>query len=216
MFRTKPKTRSTYLLLVILFFCYHYVSKWFLPFLSLSTCNPLNKMPPKGKEIVEIPNPLIDPQVDFHHTPLVNKDCKIIESSSQFDLYEIYCCMEDQLVDQSDEIGLWDSNLPHYIFPHKHRAPKFVRKCHESYDPNQRAIIPPTGEILCFINVESIEKILQAPTMAPTHPFSRENLIGAYQKLDLTKISQTLEFFLAVHSPLPERNPPMVHPCSQK
>jgi len=74
-------------------------------------------MPHKGKEIAEIPNPLIHPQVDFHHTPLVERDCKIIESSSQFDLYEIYYWMEDQLVDQINEIGLWDSHLPHYIFP---------------------------------------------------------------------------------------------------
>jgi len=66
--------------------------------------------------------------------------------------------MEDQLIDQIDEIGLWDSQLPHYIFPQIHRAPEFVRKCHESYDPNQRAIISPIGEILCSINSDSIEK----------------------------------------------------------
>jgi len=63
-------------------------------------------MPPKGKEIAKIPNPLIHPQVDFHHTPLVNRDCKSIKSSSQFDLYEIYYWMEDQLIDQTNEIGL--------------------------------------------------------------------------------------------------------------
>lgn len=56
-------------------------------------------MPPKGKKIAEIQNPLIHPQVYFHHTTLVDRHYKIIESSSQFDLYEIYCWMEDQLVD---------------------------------------------------------------------------------------------------------------------
>ena len=75
---------------VILFFYYYYVSDQFFLFLSSLACNSPKKSPPKGKEIVEIQNPLIHPQVDFHHTPLVDKDCKIIESSSQFDLYEIY------------------------------------------------------------------------------------------------------------------------------
>ena len=74
-------------------------------------------MPPKGKSIAEVSNPLIQPQIDFHHIPLVEKDCKIIETSSQFDLFEIYCRWEEQLIDLSDEIGLWESQLPHYTFP---------------------------------------------------------------------------------------------------
>jgi len=109
-------------------------------------------MAPKGKEIAKILNPLIHPHLDFHHTPLADRDYKIIQSLSQFVLYEFYCWMEDQLVDQTDEIGLWDSHLPHYIFPQIHRTPEFVRKFHESYDPNQRAIISPSREILYFIN----------------------------------------------------------------
>lgn len=50
--------------------------------------------------------------------------------------------------------------------------------------------------------------MLQAPTIAPNHPFSHENLIEAYQNLDFTKRSQALELFLVVDSPLPKRNPP--------
>lgn len=114
-------------------------------------------MPPKGKEVIETQNPLIHPQVDFHHTPLVDRDYKINESLSEFDLFEIYCWMEDQLVDQNDEIGLWDSHLPHYIFSQIHRAPKLFRKFHESYDPIQRAIISPIREILCTVNAQPIE-----------------------------------------------------------
>lgn len=84
---------------------------------------------------------------------------------------------------------LWESQLPHYIFPQIHRAPEFVRKCHESYDPNQRAIMSPIREILYPINADSIEKMLQAPATTPTHPFSHETLIEAYNKLDFTKRS---------------------------
>lgn len=52
----------------------------------------------------------------------------------------------------------------------------------KSYDPSQREIISPTGEILYSINSNSIEKMLQAPSTTPTHPFSHEKLIEAYQK----------------------------------
>lgn len=50
--------------------------------------------------------------------------------------------------------------------------------------------------------------MLQAPTIAPTHPFSHESLIEAYPKLYFTKRAQTLEIFLVVDSPLPKINPP--------
>ena len=56
--------------------------------------------------------------------------------------------------------------------------------------------------------------MLQTPTITPTHPFSHEILIEAYQKLDFTKTSQTLELFLAIDSPLPKETLPMIHPCS--
>ena len=56
--------------------------------------------------------------------------------------------------------------------------------------------------------------MLQAPTTTPTHPFSHEILIEAYQKLDFTKISYALELFLAIDSPLPKENLPVKVECS--
>jgi len=76
------------------------------------------------------------------------------------------------------------------------------------YDPTQRAIISPRGEIFHSINSQSIDEILQAPNIVPTHPFSHEILIETYQKMDFTKRAQLLELFLVVDSPLPKTNPP--------
>lgn len=50
--------------------------------------------------------------------------------------------------------------------------------------------------------------MLQAPAIAPSHPFSHGNLIESYNKLDFTKRSQNLELFLAIGSIRPKRNPP--------
>jgi len=52
-------------------------------------------MPPKVKAIAKVSNLLIQPQIDFRHTPLADKDYKIIETSSEFDLFEMYCFWEE-------------------------------------------------------------------------------------------------------------------------
>ena len=104
-------------------------------------------MPPKYKGPEEPVSPLIHPPIDFHHIPLADRDYKIHETLCEFDLFEMYCWMKDKYIDKSNDIQLWESNFPHYTFPHTHNTPEFVRKCHACYFPSQRAIISPTGEI---------------------------------------------------------------------
>ena len=93
-------------------------------------------MPPNNKGLEEPVSLLLHPQIEFHHIPLVDRDHKIHETLCELDLFELYCWLEDKFLDKSDDIGLWDSNLPHYIFPHTHSAPEFVRICQAWYMPN--------------------------------------------------------------------------------
>ena len=58
---SKPASRFTQSFSVTFFFCYHCVSTKSFPFLSHSVCNPINRMFPKGKEVVETKNTLIHP-----------------------------------------------------------------------------------------------------------------------------------------------------------
>lgn len=63
---------------------------------------------------------MVHPPVDLDHIPLGDRDFKIHETLSKFDLFDIYCRWEDKFVDEVDEIGLWDSNFLFYIFPKTH------------------------------------------------------------------------------------------------
>lgn len=132
-------------------------------------------MPPKKKSYEEPLNPLIHPHVDLDHVPLADRDYKIHETFCKFELFEMCYWLQEKYIDKSDDIGLWESKLPHYIFPHTHSAPEFIRKCQACYIPSQRAIISPTGEIIFTITAQSIDQMMQAPsvengTLSPQKP----------------------------------------------
>ncbi len=80
-------------------------------------------MPSKDKEPEEPVSPLIHPPIDFHHIPLANRDYKIHETLCEFDLFEMYFWFKDKYINKSDDIQLWESNLPHYIFLGTHITP---------------------------------------------------------------------------------------------
>ena len=63
-------------------------------------------MPPKKKNQEEPFNPLIHPPIDLDHVPLVDRDYKINEIMCEFELFEIYCWLEDNYLDKTDDIRL--------------------------------------------------------------------------------------------------------------
>ena len=89
-------------------------------------------MPPKADQ--QPFNPMVYPQVDLDHIPLADSDYKIHETESDLDLFDIYCWLEDKLLDEADGINLWKTKLPHYIFPITHSFPELIRKCQSCYD----------------------------------------------------------------------------------
>ena len=132
-------------------------------------------MAPNKKER-EVFNPMFHPPLDLDHIPLVDKDFKIHETLLECDLFDMYSQWEDKFVDEVDEMGLWDTNLPFYIFPKTHNCPKLIKKCHSCYNPQKWAMMAPTGHILFTIDAKSIMKMMQAPVIEGTTPFSHEFL----------------------------------------
>lgn len=96
-------------------------------------------------------NPLIPPSIDLDHIPLDDRDYMISETHCEYEMLELYCWLEDKNVDKTDEIRLWELNLPHYIFSLTFHAPEFTRKCQDFYVPSQIVIMTPSGEILFII-----------------------------------------------------------------
>jgi hypothetical protein len=111
-------------------------------------------------------------------------------------------------MDQSDEIGLWESNLPLYLFPQIHHFPKFALKCQAHYIPKKRAIISSSREILFLITPKSIDQMMQIPRADSASSFNLEILTELYQKMTFPQRAQIFKLFLPPSTQFPSTNPP--------
>jgi hypothetical protein len=140
-------------------------------------------MVPKRKKSNAEENPFLPPLVDLDLIPLVDKDYLISETRSDFDFSKLQSWFKDTFIDQSDEIGLWQSNFPLYIFPQIYHFPKFTLKCQAHYLPDQRTIVSLTGETFLLITPEAIDQMMQVPRAEPRSSLTLEILTEMYQNL---------------------------------
>ena len=114
-------------------------------------------MTPKSKRTEAEENPFLPHPLDLDKIPLADKDHLIADTRCEFDFVDSQSWLKDIFLDQSDEIGLWESNLTLYLFPQVHHFPEFSLKCQAHYIPNQRAIVSSSGEIIFLITPKTIE-----------------------------------------------------------
>jgi hypothetical protein len=75
------------------------------------------EMASKTKQTEEEENPFVPPPVDLDKIPLVDKDRLIADTICSFDFADLQSWLREVFLDQSDEIGLWESNLPLVYVP---------------------------------------------------------------------------------------------------
>jgi hypothetical protein len=117
-------------------------------------------MVPKSKKTEAKENPFLPPPVNLDRIPLADKDHLIADTRCEFDFADLQSWLKEVFLDQSDEIRLWESNLPLYLFPQVHHFPEFSLKCQAHYLPNQRAIVSSSGETLFFITPQAIDQMM--------------------------------------------------------
>ena len=69
---------------------------------------------------IQTVNPLQPPLLDVDHTPLADKDFKIVNTIIDNNLLELHCWSHDKFADKVDDIHMWNSNLPKYKVPQTH------------------------------------------------------------------------------------------------
>jgi hypothetical protein len=69
-------------------------------------------MAPKSKKPNVEETPFLPPHVNLDWIPLVDKDYLISETMSEFEFVEMHSWFKDTFIDQSDDIGLWESGFP--------------------------------------------------------------------------------------------------------
>ena len=111
-------------------------------------------------------------------------------------------------MDQDDDIHLWESNLPKYIFPQTFQFLEIIRLCQVNDLPNERALVTHNKEILFTIAAESINQMLQIKPRSDEAPLSVEILTELYLKLDFPKRFQIFQTFQPSSVETQKSNPP--------
>jgi hypothetical protein len=137
-------------------------------------------MVPKSKRTEGEENLFLPPLVDLDRIPLADKYYLIVDTKCDFDFTDLQSCLKEVFLDQSDEIGLWESNLPLYLFPQVHHFPELALKCQAHYIPEQRAIVSSSGEVIFLITLETIDKMMQTSRAIYASPFNLEILTELY------------------------------------
>ena len=88
-----------------------------------------------SKRIVSV-NPLKPPVVDVEHTPLADKDFKINDTVTEFNLLELHYWIHDKSIDQADKVFIWESNFPKYVLPQTFQCLELIRLYQYCYFPN--------------------------------------------------------------------------------
>jgi hypothetical protein len=151
------------------------------------------KMAPKPRPTEGEENPFLPPPVDLDKILLINKDRLIADTICDFDFSYLQSWLWEVFLDQSDEIRLWESNLPLYLFPQIHHFPEFTLKFQAHYIPDQRAIVSSSGDVLFFITLEDIDQMMQIPRADSVSPFNLEILTELYQKMTLSPESSNIQ-----------------------
>jgi hypothetical protein len=120
----------------------------------------------------------------------------------------LHSWLKEIFLDQSDEIGLWESNFPLYMFPQTYHFPKIFLRCQANYFPGQRVIASPTGEVFFTITSKTVDQMLQIPKNDSTTSFSIEALNDLYKKLTFPQRDLIFEIFLPKDAQFPKKNPP--------
>jgi hypothetical protein len=92
---------------------------------------------------------------------LVDKDYLISDTKWDFNFADLQSWLKEVFLDHSDKIGLWESNLPLYLFPQIHHFPEFTLKCQAHYTPEKRAIVSSSGEFIFLITPKTIDQMMQ-------------------------------------------------------
>jgi hypothetical protein len=166
------------------------------------------EMAPKPRPAEGEENPFLPPPVDLDKIPLVDKDRLIADTKCDVDFSDLHPWLREVFLDQSDEIGLWESNFPLYLFPQIHHFPEFALKCQAHYIPEQRAVISSSGDTLFFITPEDIDQMMQISCADSVSPFNLEILTELYQKMTFPQRAQIFELFLPPSTQFPSTNPP--------
>jgi len=156
--------------------------------------------------------PLNAPHRELEWLPLADRDyqmAEVIESSSKYHI-PLINELKARHLNGTDVLGIWDSYLPIFYLPQVNVFPDLIHQCCTNYDPNQRAVLSPSGSVLFYITLEAIKQMLLFQSAKSLTPLSMQHLLDQAGKLSSAQITRITQLFIQSDSQ-PVRSPPFLH-----
>lgn len=134
--------------------------------------------------------PITTPHRDSDYLPLADKYFQIKDLNFDDSPLKFYCKYQDNYLNHSNNIGLWESNVPKYQFPYVHIFLDMVHQCHANYNLNLRVVMSLDQIIFFTITAESINEMLQLQFEQNLTPLSIAELLERSTKMSSSKISR--------------------------
>ncbi len=148
--------------------------------------------------------------LDLDHFLLADGDFQIKDTTSILLLLKIHCLSRENYLNYTDDIGLWESNLPRYQFHQVHIFPELVHMCYTYYIPSHRALMSHDQKVLFIITAESINEMLQFQLGPNRTALSIGDLLDQYPKLSTSRLAQLFQSFIREEKHIPNGPPPYV------
>jgi len=156
--------------------------------------------------------PLNAPHKSLEWLSLADRDYQMVEVIELSSRYHIPVISEIRAKHRSstDILGIWESHLPVYFLPQVNVFPDLIHQCCQNYDPNQRAVLSPSGSVLFHITPKAMNQILQFQSAKPLAPLSMQLLVDQGAKLSSSQITRISQLFMQPDSQ-PQQPPPFLH-----
>jgi len=100
--------------------------------------------------------------------------------------------------------------MPIYYLPSVNVFPDLIHQCHANYEPTQRAVMAPSGDVLFHITPESINEMLHFRPTQPLAPLSMGLLLDQGTKLTSAELTRIAQLFIKPNCQ-PQHPPPYHH-----
>lgn len=78
---------------------------------------------------------------------------------------------------KTNKFGICESNIPIYYLPSVNVLLDLIHQCCANYEPFQRAVMSPLGDVLFYITPKSINEMLQFKPTQPLVPPTMRHLL---------------------------------------
>lgn len=95
--------------------------------------------------------PLNTPHKELQSQSLADRDYQIDDMEGYNPHLQAFCEIRNNYKNKADIFGIWESSMSIYYLPSVKFFPDLIHQCCANYEPSQRAVMSPSGNVLFYI-----------------------------------------------------------------